>query len=536
MTPDARRQAQVMLQELSDRAARRRHQGKGGLFEFVQDYWHILEPETELVDGWALRAVCEHLEAVTFGDINRLLINVPPGFMKSLLVDVFWPAWEWGPMEMPHLRYVAFSYSAGLTERDNGKFRDLITSQQYRRQYGKVFQTRKLGEVKITNNKTGSKLATSVGGIGTGERGDRVILDDPHNVKEGESDAVRGETVRWFREALSNRLNDMERSVIVVIMQRVHEADVSGCILELGLPYVHLMIPMEYDPGRECSTTIGWCDPRTDEGELAWPERFPDNQVADLRNTLGPYAYAGQYQQAPAPRGGGIIQRDWWQLWDSPDNSYPMMEYTLVSVDTAYTEKENNDPTGCTVWGVYFVNCQPRIMLMYAWRKWLRMNGKYEPRLPNESTPAFIRRTQDNWGLVEWVAHTATKYRANKVIVEAKASGLTAVQELERLYGTEAWDTEAVSVAGDKVARAHGVSTIWSQLLVYAPDKDWSDMVIDEMASFPKGRYKDLTDSSTQAMKWLRDSGLIVHRHEIAAQEQDAVRHKSYQPRPLYPC
>ena len=233
---------------------------EGGLINFVRYFWDVLEPQTEFVEGEALDAICQHLEAVTFGDINRLLINVPPGFMKSLLTDVFWPAWEWGPMEMPHLRYVAFSYAAGLTERDNGKFRDLITSQKYQELWGDKFKTRKIGEVKITNDKTGSKLATSVGGIGTGERGDRIILDDPHNVKEGESEAVRGETVRWFRESLSNRLNSMEQSAIVVIMQRVHEADVSGTIIENGFAdYVHLMIPMEYDAGRHCTTPI-WTD------------------------------------------------------------------------------------------------------------------------------------------------------------------------------------------------------------------------------------------------------------------------------------
>lgn len=523
------------MEELEVRQARKRHQGS--LMEFVKDFWHVLEPETPLVEGWALEAVCEHLEAVTEGKIQKLLINVPPGFMKSLLVDVFWPAWEWGPMEAPHLRYVAFSYSAGLTERDNAKFRDLITSPKYRRMYGHVFQTRKIGEVKVTNNKTGSKLATSVGGIGTGERGDRVILDDPHNVKEGESDAVRGETVRWFREALSNRLNNMNTSAIVVIMQRVHEADVSGCILENELPYVHLMIPMEYDPGRHCETAIGWSDPREEEGELAWEERFPPHTVDEMRSTLGPYAYAGQYQQAPAPRGGGIIQRDWWQLWESPDNSYPNMDFVLVSVDTAYTEKQENDPTGCTVWGLWRYNGQPRLMLLHAWRKWLKMNGKYEAMRSGENINQFVRRTQPDWGLVEWVAFTARKYKADKVIVEAKASGLTAVQELERLYGTETWGTEAVPVVGDKVARAHGVSPIWSQLLVYAPDRDWADLVIDEMATFPKGRYKDLTDSATQAVKFIRDAGLIVHRHEIAFEDNEL---RTFKPKkrfaPLYPC
>ena len=180
--------------EVRRRETRKNQSRRGGLIEFVRYFWHILEPKTRLVEGAALEAICRHLEAVTFGEINRLLMNVPPGFMKSLLTDVFWPAWEWGPMDLPHYRYVAFSYAASLTFRDNGRFRDLILSSEYQELWGKKFRARKIGEEKVTNDKTGWKLASSVGGVGTGERGDRVLLDDPHNVKEAESETVRGET------------------------------------------------------------------------------------------------------------------------------------------------------------------------------------------------------------------------------------------------------------------------------------------------------------------------------------------------------
>ena len=534
--PERRARLIALHRELNLRMLRKEQAQEGGLLNFVRYFWDVLEPQTEFVEGEALDAICQHLEAVTFGDINRLLINVPPGFMKSLLTDVFWPAWEWGPMEMPHLRYVAFSYAAGLTERDNGKFRDLITSQKYQELWGDKFKTRKIGEVKITNDKTGSKLATSVGGIGTGERGDRIILDDPHNVKEGESEAVRGETVRWFRESLSNRLNSMEQSAIVVIMQRVHEADVSGTIIENGFAdYVHLMIPMEYDAGRHCTTPI-WTDWREEDGELAWPERFPTKVVDDLKASLGPYAYAGQYQQAPAPRGGGIFKRDWWQLWESPDDSFPPMEFVLVSADTAYTEKEANDPTGCTVWGLWRDKTgAPRIMLMHAWRKHLEMHGKYEPRLTNETNAEFARRTQGQWGLVEWLAHTCQRYKADRLIIEGKASGLTAAQEIRRLHGTEGWGVQIVQPHGDKVSRAHAVQPVFSQLLVYAPDKEWAETVMSEMESFPKGRYKDLTDSATQAMKFLRDSGMIVHRHEHEYEVTEINRFRGGRTAALYP-
>ena len=186
--------ALVLDQDTRDRVvrlrkeARRRNlkkdfEGEEGLHAFVQHFWHILEPQTEFVDGWPLHTICEHLQAVSEGRITRLLINVPPGFMKSLLVDVFWPAWEWATFG-PHLRYVTFSYSSDLTRRDNRRFGALVGCREYQELFGDKVVLVKQGEEMVSNTATGWKLASSIGGVGTGERGNRVILDDPHNVKE----------------------------------------------------------------------------------------------------------------------------------------------------------------------------------------------------------------------------------------------------------------------------------------------------------------------------------------------------------------
>jgi len=152
---------------------------QGGLMAFIRYFWAILEPETPLQEGWAFYAIIEHLEAVSFGEITRLLINVSPGSAKSITTDVFWPAWEWTALKKPHLRYVAFSYSADLTERDNNRFCDLLSHSNLQRMY--PIHLTKTGAQRISNNKTGWKVASSVGGISTGYRGDRVILDDQGN-------------------------------------------------------------------------------------------------------------------------------------------------------------------------------------------------------------------------------------------------------------------------------------------------------------------------------------------------------------------
>jgi hypothetical protein len=128
--------------------AREKQAQENGLIEFVKYFWHVLEPATELVEGWVLEAIAEHLEAITFGDLTRLLVNVSPGFCKSLMLNCFWPAWEWGPMNQPHQRYVCFSYTSSLTERDNSRFRDLIRSPEYTELWGDRFSLREDGKVK----------------------------------------------------------------------------------------------------------------------------------------------------------------------------------------------------------------------------------------------------------------------------------------------------------------------------------------------------------------------------------------------------
>jgi predicted phage terminase large subunit-like protein len=523
---------------------------QGGLIAFVRYFWNILEPETPFSDSWVLWSMVEHLEAVTFGDINRLLINVPPGSMKSLLTNVFWPAWEWGPMGKAHLRYVTFSYSATLTERDNNRFTSLITSDEYQALYGSSVEVVKTGEKRVSNTRKGWKLASSIGGVGTGERGDRVILDDPNNVKEAESETVRSSTIQWFRESMSNRLNDLRTGAIICIMQRVHSDDISGCILSLGLDYCHLCIPMEYDWGRQVgndgepiATHIGWVDPRyvpmaPDEcdGTLAWPERFPPDVIEQTKQAVGPYAWAGQYQQQPAPRGGGLFKRSWWQLWESADGKFPVFEYILASLDSAYTEREENDPSALTVWGIFRNDQkQRRIMLVSAWRKHLQFSAdrsKIE-RGSKESINAWRRRSREHWGLMEWVVDTCDRFKVDKLLIEAKASGISAAQELANRFGQRSWGVQLCPVSGDKYARALAVQPTFSQLMVYAPERDWSDLVIEEMEVFPKHKYKDLTDSTTQAIKHLRDIGLAQTDEEAHEAEMETVRHKP-KAKPLY--
>src|SRR5690606_442503 len=256
-------------------------------------------------------------------------------------------------------------------------------------------------------------------------------------------------------------------------------------------------------------------------GEYLWddPEGynyggFLRARQRELRNR--PAEWSALYQQRPTSEEGAIIKREYWQRWDPPDGKFPPLEYVLASADTAYTEKEENDPTGFVIIGLWRdKDRQPKIMLLNAWRKRLEIIGMNTQPLPNETDAEWRLRTQERWGLTEWIAHSCRRFKVHKLIIEAKASGLSVAQAIRKLQFNEGWGIETVSPEGDKVARAYAVQPIFADGLVYAPDREWAQMVIDEMAAFPKGTYKDLTDAMTQALKFMRDHGLISRREEV---------------------
>lgn len=531
---------------------------EGNLIEFAEYVWPVVEPAIPFIRGWAIEAIAEHLEAVTYGQIKRLLINVPPGFTKSLFTDVFWPAWEWGPQNKPWYRYLCASYSSHLTERDNMRCRNIVISDRYKRMWGHRFKisNEQFTKVKFANDQTGWKLATSVGGIGTGERADRVIIDDPNNPLEMESEAIRDHANMWFTEVIPDRLNNPKESVIVVIQQRTHEDDISGTALTKDMGYTHLMIPMYHDTSRHCSTILGWDgdgnkikweDPRKEEDELAWPERFTLEIVQGLQRDKGPYAFSGQYMQSPEPRGGSIIKRHFWQIWE--EDKYPAFEYILGSLDTAYTAKEENDASALTIWGVFrdrglvdvgtealwmprdtaqigrVIDGNPKIMLIYAWQGRLEFSELFQRVV---DTCTMSKKPKEH-----------AQFPVDKLLIEAKANGQSIGHELHRLFrgtGTLGIDLIDPGRYGDKVARVQSIQHLFADEMIYAPDRKFADMVIDQCAVFPKGSRDDLVDSTSQALRFLRDSGFALKRDEFAVVEREELLYRgSASLTPLYP-
>jgi predicted phage terminase large subunit-like protein len=534
---------------------------EASLIDFVEAAWPALDP-AEYQSCWAIDALCEHLQALSEGQIRNLLVNISPRTGKTTIASVCFPAWLWAQsartfLKGPQVRFLCGSYNHDLSLNNSNMTRRLILSPWYQSLWGHRFKFRddQNTKTKFDTSAGGSRLATSVGGSLLGIGGDVLIVDDPHNTEEAESDADRKTALTWWKELSTTRLNDPKRSPLIVVMQRLHEEDVSGHILssEWSGDWVHLCIPMEYDWRRHCVTVLGWQDPRglDDKGEklpepdieerqglLMWPERFGAREVARIKAELGPYFSSGRLQQSPVPDKGGIFQRDWWNLWESPDGRFPPMDHIVVSVDGAFTEREENCPSACTVWGCWERDEKeiPKIMLMHAWRRWLSFSGPVIEKSVDETVVQYQRRTQKYWGLLEWISYTADRFKANTVLIESKGPGISAAQALQSRFGIKPWSVIAAPVRGDKVSRAYAAQPVFASGLVYAPDRDWAQLVIDEAANFPKGRFDDLTDSTTQAINFLRTAGRAPSREEWAANKAMEGSRRRPRPTALYPC
>lgn len=447
------------------------------LRRFIQCAWHLLEPRSRpFVSGWHVDAICEHLEAVTRGEIIRLLINIPPGCMKSMTTSVFWPAWEWGPQNKPSTRYVCASYSDSLTLRDNRRCRNIIRSDWYQSLWGNRYQLVEDQNAKrrYETDHNGFKIATSVGGLGTGERGDRFIIDDPHNIKEGESDAKRDATLQWFEEVVPTRVSDPEKSAFVIIMQRVHERDVSGLVEANELGYTVLKLPMEFEKENRCSTSIGFTDPRKEEGDLLWSERMPREVVERDKKVMGSYAVAGQFQQRPSPRGGGMFNRDWFEVVEYA----PPLIHEVRAWDLAASETERA-----------------------AWTSGLRLGKSSD----NRYYITHIKRLRGLPGKVEKAMKTTAELDGEDVEISIPQDpGQAGKSQVAYLVGQLAPFVVRASVeSGSKETRAEPVSAqaeVGNIKIVAGP---WVEPFLKELEVFPRGEFKDQVDSLSRAFHHL---------------------------------
>lgn len=455
--------------------------------------WHVLEPGREFKNNWHLEAICEHLEAVSRGQISQLVINIPPRCMKSLAVCVFWPAWDW--IQDPTIRWLFSSYGSDLSIRDSVKCRRLIQSNWYKNQWGTLYRLTgdQNAKERFENSKTGYRIATSVDGSGTGEGGDRIVVDDPHNQKKAQSDVVRKSALDWWDLTMSTRGNDPKKTRHVVVMQRLHEDDLAGYLRKQG-GYEELVIPMRFEERRK-PTTLGWVDPRTNFGELMWESRFEERHIASLERKLGPYGTAGQLQQRPAPAEGGVFKQFWLKYWRPPqrtDLTAPLIRHPDGSYRQAeLVELPEECDWQCQSWDMAFKATEGSSLV--SGQVWCGIDANWFllDRLADRMNfPATLQSVIDL--SAKWPGAVA-KY------VEAKANGPAVIQVLQ----TKLAGLIGVEVHDSKVARAHAVSPLFAAGNVYVPHPElyqWVNDYVSQLCVFPNGTQKDDVDSTTQAI------------------------------------
>jgi predicted phage terminase large subunit-like protein len=463
------------------------------LSQFVIQAWHVLEPGTKYLHNWTTDAIAEHLEAVSSGDIQNLIINVPPGMMKSLLVAVFWPCWDW--IAHPSRKFVSASYEQTLSIRDASKARTLIQSEWYQQRWGDIVSLKRYQNEKrhYENTKEGSRTALSVGGGVTGKRGDIRILDDPHSADGIKSEAQRETDINWLRTVWPTRKNS-EQSAEVLIMQRLHEMDATGLYMKEIGGYELLCLPMRYD-GSKSITSLGEIDRRTEPNELLFPERFSENEVTRLEKILGRDA-AGQLQQRPTSAEGGIFLKTWWEgqrnRYDSSDNARRnKVVARWLTFDTALKNKSTNDKTAMCVWEL-----SPDYKL-YVREMW-------SDRILGAMVPSKVETLATQWN---------RDGKLRNVIIEDKASGITAIQTLQ--MSAPAWLANIIvpfEPKGDKEFRG-SLASVWCerdciQFPHPADDNgDWYTEFLDtengQLWIFPNAEHDDLVDAFTMGIIYL---------------------------------
>jgi predicted phage terminase large subunit-like protein len=520
------------LEEIAAEILERRAAAKN-LHSFIGQAWPWVEGTKPFVDGWHIKAIAEHLEALKNGDIRRLLINIPPRCCKSTILSVMLPAWWW--ISSPEEQFLYVSYSMGLSMRDSVKCRRIIESPWYQARWGSIYQLAgdQSTKIRFDNTKLGYRIATSVDGTLTGEGGSVLICDDPNNVRDNTDNALES-TIEWFTQVFSSRMNDPKTGKMLVIQQRCSEKDISGHILSNDKDgWTHLCLPLKYESERKCYTipllsTNGkpWEDPRKKEGESLWMNRMGPKEIAQLEKDLqSEYAIAGQLQQRPAPAEGGIIKKAWFKLWPA-HRPFPEFEFVIQSYDTAFTEKTQNDPTACSVWGVFKSEGRWCVLLLDCWEEWLEY-------------PQLKRKVIEEYNSM----YGDPPRGVDMILIEDKGSGIALRRDLQQSgLPARAYNPGKA----DKIQRMNMVSYLVENGLVYLPESDkeerrgkprsWVDPFVEQLTMFPNSKRDDWADTFSGCLWILKDMSLIADKPTYEEEEEMETWDKEDERRNPYAC
>jgi predicted phage terminase large subunit-like protein len=465
---------------------------RNDFFTFIDGSFRELNPGVDFLPNWHIEAIAAELDRCLQGETKRLIICVPPRSLKSHCASVAFPAWLLG--HKPSAQIICASYGQDLADKLALDCRSLMNSDWYRRAFATRLSTQRQAVSEFMTEAQGFRLATSVGGVLTGRGGDFIIIDDPLKPEEAVSDARRDTVNNWYQHTLYSRLNNKQTGCIIIIMQRLHEDDLVGHVLQQGgwklLRFPAIAVEDETHVIQNC---FGTRTVRRRAGEALHPQREPLQSLQDTRDKLGEYNFAGQYQQEPAPPGGGMVKLAWFKTYKVGEEP---VKFDLVfqSWDTAVKVTQLSDYSVCTTWG----KKNNDLYLLHVFRQ--RMEY-----------PDLKRAVQDK----------ARRFNPTTILIEDKSSGAQLIQELIRdgLHAVTRYEPN-----GDKTMRMHSVTSTIENGFVHLPDQaDWLDEYRHELATFPKGRFFDQCDSTSQALDWVKKGGTVDHFVELLkAQAQNA--------------
>ncbi len=452
---------------------------------FLRKAWPWISGGDMLAWNHHLDAMAEKLERIDKRDIKRSLMNLPPRNGKSKTVSVIWVAWMLG--RDPTLKFVCVSYSIELSSKFARDCRAIMESGWYREIFpGTIISRARSASHDFETTRGGGRLATSVGGSLTGRGGDIIILDDVIKPEDANSETIRNAVNEWFKSTLASRLDDKQKGVIICVMQRLHEHDLSGMLLEQG-GWDHLSLPAIATEDQSIMLARGGVYRRR-EGEVLHAEREPLEILMKLKASMGSPAFEAQYQQQPLPAEGNLFKAEWLTYFEQ-DRAEPPYGEVIQSWDTAIKIGSNNDFSVC----ITAVMRGKNVHIIDVWR------GKLE-------FPELERK----------VVELAREYRAGTVLIEDKASGQQLLQSLR------ANDYRGVPTPigrlpeQDKYSRAAGVSSMVEAGHLYIPNEAcWLDDFRRELLAFPSSRNDDQVDALAQLLEWARDQWL--HKPETNA-------------------
>ena len=437
----------------------------------------------ELEPNWHIDAIAYKLTQVERGDVKRLILCMPPRYLKTYLVSICFTAWILG--RNPQAKIICASYAAPLAEKFSSDTLLLMQSSWYRRIFpATVLNPKKQGREEFATTAGGYRLATSVGGTITGRGADLIIIDDPLKASEAHSPTARQSSITWYNSTIQSRLNKPMEGRIIVVSQRLHAEDLPGSLLEAG-GWDDLIIPAIADKDRYYNLLDGAPSARCKGGRVLQPGRHDRASLDQLRKEMGERDFEAQYNQRPLPPGGATFKAAWLERYDAAP-SPAMVQGVFQSWDTAYEGGATNDYSVCTTWAVR----GDQTYLLDVWR----------------DRPQF-------WELEKKLVELRQNWGASLVIVEKAGSGISLLQNLRDGRGCE-W-LQSVSPASPKISRAEQQTHKFEQRRIHLPrDAPWLAAYENELLAFPHGKHDDQVDSTVQFLgAW--DSGKLLKYADV---------------------